>query len=127
MKTVVLTKNAPQPIGPYSQAVKANGVMFVSGQIPLDASGNLVAGGVEEQTRQVLDNLKTVVEAGGGTLDGVVKTTIFLKSMDDFPKVNAIYGTYFKADPPARSTIQVARLPRDVLVEIEAVALETGC
>jgi 2-iminobutanoate/2-iminopropanoate deaminase len=121
-KTVVLTKNAPQPIGPYSQAIKSNGMLFVSGNIPLDPDGNLVAGGVEEQTTQVLENLKQVLEAAGGTLDSVVKTTIYLKSMNDFPKVNGIYAGYFKKDPPARSTIEVARLPRDVLVEIEAIA-----
>ena len=123
-KKVVLTTKAPQPIGPYSQAVSAGGLLFVSGNIPLNAAGQLVEGGIEAQTKQVMENLKAVVEAAGGSLGCVVKTTIFLKSMNDFPKVNAVYGEYFKKDPPARSTIEVARLPKDVLVEIEAVAVE---
>ncbi len=124
-KEIVLTANAPQPIGPYSQAVKAGGFLFCSGQISLDPkSGQLVsAGDVQGQTRQVMENLKAVVEAAGLTLDRVVKTTIFLKSMDDFPRVNEIYGTFFKANPPARSTVEVSRLPKDVSVEVEAVVL----
>ena len=121
----VLTKNAPQPIGPYNQAIRANGMLFCSGQIALDpASGQVVAPqDVVAQTRQVLENLKAVLEAGGSSFDRVVKTTIFLKSMGDFPKVNEIYAQYFKGTTPARSTIEVARLPKDVLVEVEATAL----
>lgn len=121
MKKIILTDKAPQPIGPYSQAVRAGDFLFCSGCIPLDAKGALVAeGDVVGQAKQVMENLKAVVEAGGGTMDQVAKTVIFLKSMGDFPKVNEIYGTYFKKDPPARSTVEVARLPKDVLVEIEA-------
>ena len=118
----VLTAKAPQPIGPYSQAVKAGGFLFCSGQIALDpTSGQLAATDVEGQTRRVLENLKAVVEAGGGKLENVVKTTIFLKSMNDFPKVNEIYGGFFKSPAPARSTVEVSRLPKDVLVEVEAI------
>jgi 2-iminobutanoate/2-iminopropanoate deaminase len=120
----VLTRNAPQPIGPYSQAIEANGMLFCSGQIALDpVTGAVAATDVVGQTKQVLENLKAVLVAGGSSLDQVVKTTIFLKSMNDFPKVNEVYGTYFTGTPPARSTIEVARLPKDVLVEIEAIAL----
>ena len=123
MKKIVLTEKAPQPIGPYSQAVRAGDFLYCSGQIPLDPkSGQLVApGDVEGQAKQVMENLRSVVEAGGATMDQVIKTTIFLKSMADFPKVNEIYGTHFRKDPPARSTIEVARLPKDALVEVEAV------
>jgi 2-iminobutanoate/2-iminopropanoate deaminase len=124
-KKAVLTDKAAPPIGPYSQAVKANGMLFCSGQIPLDPKGQLVGGSdVQAQTRQVMENVKAVVEAAGGTLDCIVKTTIFLKSMNDFPKVNEVYGSYFKGTPPARSTVEVARLPKDVLVEIEVLAVE---
>lgn len=123
-RTVVQTAQAPQAIGPYSQAIRMGDLLFCSGQIPLDPkTGQLVAGDVEVQARRVLDNLKAVVEAGGSSLDRVVKTTIFLKSMGDFAKVNEVYATYFTSAPPARSTVEVARLPRDVAVEIEAVAL----
>ena len=122
-KEIVLTANAPQPIGPYSQAVKSGGFLFCSGQIALDPkSGQIVgAGDVQVQSRQVMENLKAVVEAAGCSLDRVIKTTIFLKSMDDFPKVNEIYGAYFKVNPPDRSTVEVARLPKDLLVEVEAI------
>ena len=124
-KQVVLSEKAPKPIGPYSQAVKAGGLLFCSGQIPLDpVTGQLKSSDVEGQTRAVLDNLKAVLEEAGGTLDCVVKTTIFLKSMNDFPKVNEVYASYFGGTFPARSTVEVARLPKDVLVEIEAVAIE---
>lgn len=122
--SVILTKDAPQPIGPYSQAVRANGFLFCSGQIALDPStGQLSASDVEGQTKRVMENIKAVLAAGGSGFDRVVKTTIFLKSMGDFPKVNEIYGSYFKAAPPARSTVEVSRLPKDVLVEIEITAL----
>jgi 2-iminobutanoate/2-iminopropanoate deaminase len=122
-KDVIRTAGAPAAIGPYSQAIRWNGLVFVSGQIPLDpASGQIVEGGIEEQTVRVLENLKAVLEAAGARLDTVLKTTIFLKNLGDFSKVNEIYGRYFPADPPARATVEAARLPRDVLVEIEAVA-----
>ncbi len=122
-KDVIQTAGAPAAIGPYSQAIRWNGLVFVSGQIPLDpASGQIVEGGIEEQTVRVLENLKAVLEAAGARLDTVLKTTIFLKNLGDFSKVNEIYGRYFPADPPARATVEAARLPRDVLVEIEAVA-----
>ncbi len=121
-KQVILTAKAPQPIGPYSQAVRAGNLVFCSGQIPLDAAGNLVGGSdVQAQTKQVMENVTAMCEAAGATLDQIVKTTIFLKSMNDFPKVNEVYGTYFKSAPPARSTVEVARLPKDVLVEVETI------
>ncbi|OFZ81328.1 MAG: hypothetical protein A2583_10425 [Bdellovibrionales bacterium RIFOXYD1_FULL_53_11] len=123
-KEVVLTHDAPQPIGPYSQAVKAGGLVFCSGQIPLGLDGAVAGADVETQTRQVLANLKAVLGAAGASMDKVVKTTIFLKSMNDFPKVNEIYAGHFREKPPARSTVEIARLPKDVLVEIECVALE---
>ena len=124
-KKAILTKAAPEPIGPYSQAIAVGNLVFCSGQIPLDpASGQVPVTDVEGQTRRVLDNLKAVLEGAGVTLDHVVKTTIFLKSMSDFPKVNQVYASYFKDTPPARSTIEVSRLPRDVLVEIEAIAVK---
>lgn len=123
-KTQVRTDSAPQAIGPYSQAIVAQGLVFCSGQIPLDpATGNVVEGGIDEQTHRVLKNLTAVVEAAGSTMAKVVKTTVFLQSMSDFAAMNAIYATYFPAPAPGRSTIEVARLPRNVLVEIECVAL----
>jgi 2-iminobutanoate/2-iminopropanoate deaminase len=123
MKTVIATKLAPQAIGPYSQAVVLNGVAFLSGQIPLDpATGQLIDGDVAAQAERVLENLKAVLEAAGSSLDHVLKTTVFLSDMGDFPKLNEVYGRYFTANQPARSTVQVARLPRDVKVEIEAIA-----
>jgi len=122
-RKVVLTQDAPQPIGPYSQAVRMGEWLFCSGQIAIDPKdGQIHASDVEGQTRQVLENLQAVLKAGGASCASVVKTTIFLKSMGDFPKVNAIYGNYFTENPPARSTVEVARLPKDVLVEIEAIA-----
>ena len=116
----------PKALGPYSQAIVANGLVFCAGQIPLDPkTGNLVEGGIAEQTHQVLKNLRAVLKAAGSDLDRAVKTTVFLKSMDSFVAMNEVYGRpeYFGANPPARSTVEVARLPRDVLVEIEVVAL----
>ena len=122
-KKAILTKSAPEPIGPYSQAIQAGGFLFCSGQIPLDpATGQVPVTDIEGQTRRVMDNIKSVLEAGGCTTADVVKTTIFLKNMSDFPKVNQVYAAYFKEVPPARSTVEVSRLPRDVLVEIEATA-----
>lgn len=125
-KEVVLTPNAPQPIGPYSQAIKAGDFVFCSGQIPLDPkSGELVGGtDVQAQARRAFDSAKALLEAAGTSLDRVVKTTLFLKNMSDFPKVNEVYATYFKGATPARSTIEVARLPKDVLVELECIALK---
>jgi 2-iminobutanoate/2-iminopropanoate deaminase len=123
-KEPVLSKNAPQPIGPYSQGIRSGSLLFCSGQIPLDAaSGQVIEGDIQAQTKKVMENMAAVLQAGGATFDDVVKTTIFLKSMGDFPKVNEIYGSYFKDVPPARSTVEVSRLPKDVLVEVEAIAV----
>ena len=122
-KQKIQTQNAPAAIGPYSQAIKAGDLLFVSGQIPLDAAtGELIRSGVADETKKVLDNLKAIIEAAGGGLGDVVKTTIFLKDMNNFGVVNEVYGTYFPQPFPARATVEVARLPRDVNVEIEAVA-----
>ncbi len=122
-KEIVATGNAPKAIGPYSQALKLNGLVFCSGQIPLDpATGAVVPGGIVEQTTRVLDNLKGVLEAAGAGLDTVVKTTVFLKDLAEFGAMNEVYAKYFSADAPARSTVEVARLPREVKVEIEAIA-----
>jgi 2-iminobutanoate/2-iminopropanoate deaminase len=118
----VQTDKAPQAIGPYSQAVETGDWIFTSGQIPLTPDGKLVAGGIEEQTRQVLENLKSVLEAAGSGLEHVVKTTIFLRDMNQFQTVNEIYGGYFKEHQPARSCVEVSRLPKDVLIEIEVIA-----
>jgi 2-iminobutanoate/2-iminopropanoate deaminase len=125
-KKAVQSGDAPKALGPYSQAIVANGLVFCAGQIPLDpATGDLVAGGIAEQTHQVLKNLRAVLKAACSDLDRAVKTTVFLKNMDSFVAMNEVYGRpeYFGAHPPARSTVEVARLPRDVLVEIELVAL----
>jgi 2-iminobutanoate/2-iminopropanoate deaminase len=120
----IQTDRAPQAIGPYSQAIKANGFIFASGQIPLDPTTmRIVEGGIEEQTGRVLDNLKAVLEAAGSSLDRVVKTTVYLADMGEFAAMNEIYARYFGATKPARATVQVARLPRDVKVEIDVVAL----
>ena len=124
MKQIIHTNNAPQAIGPYSQAVMANGTLYVSGQIPVvPATGAIVSDKVEDQTRQVMENVKAVVEAAGLTLDNVVKTTVFIKNMDDFAVINGIYSEYFKENCPARACVEVARLPKDVLIEMEAIAV----
>ncbi len=124
MREVIATDRGPKGIGPYSQAVKANGFIFTSGQIPLDPrTQELVEGDVARQTERVMENLKGIVEAAGSSLDRVVKTTVFLKDLADFPAMNEVYSRYFPANPPARATVQVARLPRDVRVEIELIAL----
>ena len=124
MKQVIATDRAPKAIGPYSQAIVANGMAFLSGQIPLDpATNQMVEGPIEVQTERVLENLKGLLEACGSSLDRVVKTTVFLKDMGEFAKMNEVYGRYFTADPPARATVEAARLPRDVKVEIECIAL----
>jgi 2-iminobutanoate/2-iminopropanoate deaminase len=123
-KEPVLSKNAPQPIGPYSQAIRSGSMLFCSGQVALDAvTGQMTGTDVETQTKKVMENLGAVLQAGGASFNQVVKTTIFLKSMNDFPKVNEIYAQYFKETPPARSTVEVSRLPKDALVEVEAVAV----
>lgn len=118
----ITTSRAPAAIGPYSQAIRCNGLMFTSGQIPLDPEGNLIEGGIEEQTHQVFRNLQAVLEAGGATFQDVIKATVFLKDMNDFAAVNDIYASYFGDHKPARSAVEVARLPRDVKIEIELVA-----
>jgi len=124
-KKVVATKEAPQAIGPYSQAIKAGGFVFTAGQIPIDpATGKLVEGDVKVQTERVLKNLSAVLAAAGSSMDRVVKTTVFLKNMSDFPAMNEVYGQFFKNDPPSRSTVQVAALPKDAVIEIDAVALQ---
>lgn len=124
MREIIKTESAPGAIGPYSQAVRAGGFVFASGQIPLDPkTGVFVEGGVAEQTQQVMRNLKAVLEAAGTSLERVVKTTVFLADMDDFSAMNEVYGQYFKENPPARSTVQAARLPRDARVEIDVIAL----
>lgn len=124
MSQIIATENAPRAIGPYSQAVLANGLAFLSGQIPLDpATNQLVDGDIAVQTERVIENLKAVLEACGSSLEKVVKTTVFLRDMGDFPRMNEVYGRYFSAHAPARSTVQAARLPRDVSVEIDAIAL----
>lgn len=123
MKQIISTDAAPKAIGPYSQAVVHNGLVFCSGQIPLDpATNQLIDGDVAAQTARVLDNLKAVLEAAGSSMGQVLKTTVFLKDMGDFPKMNEVYGHYFGEQPPARATVEAARLPRDVRVEIECIA-----
>jgi 2-iminobutanoate/2-iminopropanoate deaminase len=124
-REAVSTPNAPKAIGPYSQAIKANGFVFLSGQIALDpATGSLVAGGIEQQTEQVLKNIAAVLQAAGSSWEKVVKTTVFLKNMSEFGQMNEVYGKFCKGAPPARSTVEAARLPRDVAVEIDVIALE---
>jgi 2-iminobutanoate/2-iminopropanoate deaminase len=123
-KKVIQTVKAPKAIGPYSQAIQAGNFLFLSGQIPLDpASGELVKGDIREQARRVLENLKGVLESQNLGMEDVVKVTIFMKDMRNFSRVNEVYGTYFPSSPPARSTVEVARLPRDVDIEIEAIAV----
>jgi 2-iminobutanoate/2-iminopropanoate deaminase len=124
VKQIVQTDNAPKAIGPYSQAVVAGGFVFASGQIPIDpATGEFVSGGIAEQTEQVLRNLAAVLAAAGTDLERVVKTTVFLADMGDFAAMNEVYGRFFVENPPARATVEAARLPRDARVEIEVVAL----
>ena len=127
MRKIVSTEKAPKAIGPYSQAVVSNGVAYLSGQIPNDpATGQLVEGDITAQTERVLQNLKAVLEACGASLDSVLKVSVFLKDMADFPKMNEVYARYFTSNPPARSTVQAAKLPRDVSVEIDAIASVEG-
>ncbi|WP_066368163.1 2-iminobutanoate/2-iminopropanoate deaminase [Neobacillus fumarioli] len=119
----VQTNQAPAAIGPYSQGIIVNNLFYSSGQIPLTAEGNMVVGDIKEQTHQVFRNLQAVLEAAGASLETVVKTTVFIKNMDDFAALNEVYGEYFSSHKPARSCVEVARLPKDALVEIEVVAL----
>lgn len=122
-RKIIKTSDAPQAIGPYSQAVEAGGFVFVSGQIPLDPkTGTVIQGDVKIQTKRVLDNAKAILAAAGCTFGRLVKTTIYLKSMDDFAAVNETYGEYFPADPPARATVEVSRLPKEVRVEMDFIA-----
>ena len=124
MKKSVATERAPKAIGPYSQAIVHNGMAYLSGQIPIDpATGQLVEGDIATQTTRVLENLKAVLEACGSDLNGVVKTTVYIKDMAEFTKMNEVYGKYFAQNPPARSTVEAAKLPRDVRVEIDAIAI----
>lgn len=120
---IVKTSNAPQAIGPYSQGIVVNNMFYSSGQIPLKPNGELVDGTVQEQTHQVFHNLKAVLEAAGASLETVVKATVFIKNMEDFQAINEVYGEYFHSHKPARSCVEVARLPKDVLIEIEVIAL----
>ena len=123
MRKAITTSKAPKAIGPYSQAIKANGMIFVSGQVAIDpATQQVVEGDVAAQTERVMKNLSAILAASGSRLDQVLRSTVFLKSMDDFAAMNAVYAKYFSASPPARSTVEVARLPKDVLVEIDVIA-----
>ena len=123
VKESVVAKDAPAPIGPYSQAIRVGNLLFLSGQTATDPKTNqLNSGSIEEQTKQTLDNLEAVLKASGMSMENVVNTTVFLKDVNDFGKMNAVYATYFKDKPPARATVQIARLPRDALVEISAIA-----
>lgn len=119
----VQTNQAPAAIGPYSQGIIVNNMFYSSGQIPLTPEGTLISGGIKEQTHQVFRNLKAVLEAAGGSLETVVKATVFIKNMDEFAAVNEVYGEYFSVHKPARSCVEVARLPKDALIEIEVIAL----
>jgi len=124
MREVIATENAPKAIGPYSQAIRANGLVFASGQIPIHPpTGEIVQGDITVQTERVLKNVAAILEAAGTSLERVVKTTVFLKNMSEFGQMNEVYAKFFGTHPPARSTVEVARLPKDVLVEIEVVAL----
>jgi 2-iminobutanoate/2-iminopropanoate deaminase len=123
MRDVILTDKGPKPIGPYSQAIRTNGFLYVSGQVALDPkTGELTGADVRQQTERVFENLKGILEAAGSNLHRVIKTTVFLKDMNDFAAMNEVYGKHFTQAPPARSTVQVARLPKDALVEIEVIA-----
>ncbi len=124
MKQIIATDNAPKAIGPYSQAVVHNGLAYLSGQIPLDpATNTMVEGDIAVQTERVMENLKGLLAACGSSLENVVKTTVFMKDMGEFAKMNEVYGRYFSVNPPARATVEAARLPRDVRVEIECIAI----
>jgi 2-iminobutanoate/2-iminopropanoate deaminase len=123
MRQAVATDNAPKAIGPYSQAIRAGSLLFVSGQVPIDpATGSLIEGDIAAQTRRVMQNLSAILEAGGATLDQVVRCTVYLADMDDFAAMNEVYGSFFKQPAPARATIQAVRLPKDARVEIDVIA-----
>ena len=124
MKKVISTTNAPAAIGPYSQAIEVNGMVFASGQIPVNPANGEIPEGIEAQAEQVLTNVKNLLAAAGASMEQVVKTTVFIQNMDDFGKVNEVYSEFFKKDCPARSCVEVARLPKDVLIEIEAIGLK---
>jgi 2-iminobutanoate/2-iminopropanoate deaminase len=125
MKKVIFTENAPAAVGPYSQAIENNGLLFISGQICLDPqTGKLVEGGISEQTMQVLENIDSILSAAGYSKKDIVKCTCLLKNMDHFQEMNAVYADYFDSDPPARAAYQVTKLPLDVLIEIEAIAMK---
>ena len=124
MRDVVLTDRGPKPIGPYSQAIRANGLLFISGQVALDPkTGEMTEADIRKQTERVLENVRGIVEAAGSKMNHIVKTTVFLKDMNDFGTMNEVYAGYFTSTPPARSTVQVSRLPKDALVEIEVIAM----
>jgi len=124
-KEVVYSPNAPEPIGPYSQAIKVGNMLFISGQVAIQKpSGNVITGNIVDESHQVMKNLSEVLKAGGMDFSNVVKSTIFLKDMNSFPKVNEVYGSYFKDQPPARETVEVSRLPKDVNVEISCIAVK---
>ena len=124
MREVIATEQAPQAIGPYSQAIRAQGLIFTSGQIAIDpATAQIIAGNVSAQTDCVLKNLSAILQASGSSLEKVLRCTVFLKNMGDFAAMNEVYGRYFQQEPPARSTVEVARLPKDVLIEIDVIAL----
>ena len=124
-KSVVYSDQAPEPIGPYSQAIQAGNMLFISGQNAIErSSGNIISADIESETRQVMVNLEKILKAAGFDFSNVVKSSIFLKDMNNFPKVNAIYGEYFKTNPPARETVEVSRLPKDVNVEISCIAVK---
>ena len=123
MRDVILTDRGTKPIGPYSQAIRTNGFLYVSGQVALDPkTGEMTGTDIRQQTERAIENIKGILEAAGSNLHHVIKTTVFLKDMNDFAAMNEVYGTYFTSPPPARSTVQVSRLPKDALVEIEAIA-----
>ena len=122
-KTIIHTKDAPAAIGPYSQAVRTGNLLFVSGQIPIDPeTGTVIIGGIEAATHRVMKNIENILTEAGGTFDNIIKATIFIKSMNDFTKINAVYGSYFSGNFPARETVEVSRLPKDVEVEISVIA-----
>ena len=124
MKKVISTTNAPAAIGPYSQAIEANGLVFASGQIPVNPATGEIPEGIEAQAEQVMTNMKNLLEAAGTSMGNVVKTTVFIKSMGDFGTINGIYSKYFEKDCPARSCVEISRLPKDVLLEMEAIAVK---
>jgi len=126
-KKIFLTEKAPKPVGPYSQAVIHEGIMYISGQIPLDpVSGELVRGTIEDETETAFNNLKTIIEEAGATMENVLRVSCYLADMEDFPRFNAVYATYFTDNPPARSTIQAAKLPLDVQIELDAIVALPG-